>query len=182
MALPGRVIPPGCQSQNTLVQCRGAKSHVYDMYAGQGVVSSRAVFRKALEQIPISVRVWKAVMELEEPDNGLLFLTRRVEWCRWERALGYESVCSRVVDQSATRMIPSHLMLPAFFPTSSTMEYVWVVMQAEEQRSIDSLIAKEISLLETAEQAEISKIAKEIVDTYGGKISKMEHVPCNTMR
>ena len=44
MALPVWIIPAGCQSQTTLVQCRGAKSHVYDMYTGQGVVSSRAVF------------------------------------------------------------------------------------------------------------------------------------------
>uniref|UniRef100_A0A0K0D9K3 Uncharacterized protein n=1 Tax=Angiostrongylus cantonensis TaxID=6313 RepID=A0A0K0D9K3_ANGCA len=43
MALPVWIIPAGCQSLNTLVQCRGAKSHVYDMFAGQGVVSSRAV-------------------------------------------------------------------------------------------------------------------------------------------
>ena len=44
MTLPVWIIPAGCQSQITLVQCRGAKSHVYDMYTGQGVVSSRAVF------------------------------------------------------------------------------------------------------------------------------------------
>lgn len=44
VALPVWIIPAGCQSQITLVQCRGAKSHVYDMYTGQGVVSSRAVF------------------------------------------------------------------------------------------------------------------------------------------
>ena len=44
MAFPVWIIRTGCQSQITLVQCRGAKSHVYDMYAGQGVVSSRAVF------------------------------------------------------------------------------------------------------------------------------------------
>uniref|UniRef100_A0A1I7WKR8 Uncharacterized protein n=1 Tax=Heterorhabditis bacteriophora TaxID=37862 RepID=A0A1I7WKR8_HETBA len=36
-------IPIGCQSQITLVQCRGAKSLAYDLYTGQGVVSSRAV-------------------------------------------------------------------------------------------------------------------------------------------
>uniref|UniRef100_A0A1I7WD77 Uncharacterized protein n=1 Tax=Heterorhabditis bacteriophora TaxID=37862 RepID=A0A1I7WD77_HETBA len=43
MALPMGRIPIGCQSQITLVQCRGAKSLAYDLYTGQGVVSSRAV-------------------------------------------------------------------------------------------------------------------------------------------
>ncbi|VDO29797.1 unnamed protein product [Haemonchus placei] len=45
MTLPVWIIPAGCQSQITLVQCRGAKSHVYDMYTGQGVVSSVCILR-----------------------------------------------------------------------------------------------------------------------------------------
>ncbi|VDL74178.1 unnamed protein product [Nippostrongylus brasiliensis] len=40
-----------------------------------------SVFRKALEQIPTSVRLWKAAIELEEPDDARVLLTRAVECC-----------------------------------------------------------------------------------------------------
>ena len=40
------------------------------------------VFRKALEQVPTSVRLWKAAVELEEPADARVLLTRAVECCR----------------------------------------------------------------------------------------------------
>lgn len=42
----------------------------------------RKVYRKALEQIPTSVRLWKAAIELEEPEDARILLTRAVECCR----------------------------------------------------------------------------------------------------
>ncbi|VDM55064.1 unnamed protein product [Angiostrongylus costaricensis] len=43
------------------------------------VKAKKKVFRRALEQFPTSVRVWKVIMELEESDEGRVLLTRRVE-------------------------------------------------------------------------------------------------------
>ena len=36
---------------------------------------------KALEQIPSSVRIWKAAVELEEPADARILLSRAVECC-----------------------------------------------------------------------------------------------------
>ena len=38
-------------------------------------------FRKALEAFPNSVRLWKAAVELEEPYEAKILLTRAVECC-----------------------------------------------------------------------------------------------------
>ena len=38
-------------------------------------------FFKALEQIPNSVRLWKAAVELEDPSDARILLTRAVECC-----------------------------------------------------------------------------------------------------
>ena len=39
------------------------------------------VLRKALENIPSSVRLWKAAIELEEPEDARVLLGRAVECC-----------------------------------------------------------------------------------------------------
>lgn len=39
------------------------------------------VFRKALEHIPNSVRLWKAAIELENPEDARILLSRAVECC-----------------------------------------------------------------------------------------------------
>lgn len=46
------------------------------------IKAKKKVFRKALEQIPTSVRLWKAAVELEEPEDARILLTRAVECCR----------------------------------------------------------------------------------------------------
>ena len=38
-------------------------------------------YHLALEQIPNSVRLWKAAVELEEPEDARILLTRAVECC-----------------------------------------------------------------------------------------------------
>ena len=38
-------------------------------------------YNLALEQIPNSVRLWKAAVELEEPEDARILLTRAVECC-----------------------------------------------------------------------------------------------------
>lgn len=43
--------------------------------------AKRKVLRKALENIPHSVRLWKAAVDLEEPEDARLLLTRAVECC-----------------------------------------------------------------------------------------------------
>merc|ERR1719228_417424 len=43
--------------------------------------SKKRVFRKALEHIPNSVRLWKAAVELEEPEDARILLSRAVECC-----------------------------------------------------------------------------------------------------
>jgi pre-mRNA-processing factor 6 len=39
------------------------------------------MYRKALEHIPNSVRLWKAAVELEEPEDAKILLSRAVECC-----------------------------------------------------------------------------------------------------
>lgn len=41
----------------------------------------RKVLRKALESNPSSVRLWKAAIDLENPEDAKLLLTRAVECC-----------------------------------------------------------------------------------------------------
>lgn len=43
--------------------------------------AKRRVFRKALEHIPNSVRLWKAAVELENPEDARILLSRSVECC-----------------------------------------------------------------------------------------------------
>lgn len=43
--------------------------------------AKRRVFRKALEHIPNSVRLWKAAVELENPEDARILLSRAVECC-----------------------------------------------------------------------------------------------------
>lgn len=43
--------------------------------------AKRKVLRKALENIPHSVRLWKAAVDLEEPEDARQLLTRAVECC-----------------------------------------------------------------------------------------------------
>lgn len=43
--------------------------------------AKRRVFRKALEHIPNSVRLWKAAVEMENPDDARILLSRAVECC-----------------------------------------------------------------------------------------------------
>uniref|UniRef100_A0AC34QZ26 Pre-mRNA-processing factor 6 n=1 Tax=Panagrolaimus sp. JU765 TaxID=591449 RepID=A0AC34QZ26_9BILA len=43
--------------------------------------AKQKVLRKALENVPKSVQLWKAAIELEDPDNARLLLTRAVECC-----------------------------------------------------------------------------------------------------
>lgn len=45
------------------------------------VKAKRRVFRKALEHIPNSVRLWKAAVELEKPEDAKILLSRAVECC-----------------------------------------------------------------------------------------------------
>uniref|UniRef100_A0A1I7X9Z6 TPR_REGION domain-containing protein n=1 Tax=Heterorhabditis bacteriophora TaxID=37862 RepID=A0A1I7X9Z6_HETBA len=47
----------------------------------QDVKDKKKVFRKALEQIPTSVRLWKAAVELEDTEDARVLLTRAVECC-----------------------------------------------------------------------------------------------------
>ena len=43
--------------------------------------AKKRVLRKALENIPSSVRLWKAAVELEEPADARVLLGRAVECC-----------------------------------------------------------------------------------------------------
>ena len=43
--------------------------------------AKRRVFRKALEHIPNSVRLWKVAVELENPEDARILLSRAVECC-----------------------------------------------------------------------------------------------------
>ena len=43
--------------------------------------AKKRVFRKALEQIPNSVRLWKLAVELEDPEDARIMLARAVECC-----------------------------------------------------------------------------------------------------
>jgi hypothetical protein len=43
--------------------------------------AKKRVFRKALEQVPNSVRLWKLAVELEEPEDARILLARAVECC-----------------------------------------------------------------------------------------------------
>lgn len=43
------------------------------------VKAKRAVLRKGLERIPNSVRLWKAAVELEDPEDARVLLSRAVD-------------------------------------------------------------------------------------------------------
>lgn len=45
------------------------------------IQAKRRVYRKALEHIPNSVRLWKAAVELENPEDARILLSRAVECC-----------------------------------------------------------------------------------------------------
>ena len=45
------------------------------------VKAKRRVFRKSLEHIPNSVRLWKAAVEIENPNDARILLSRAVECC-----------------------------------------------------------------------------------------------------
>ncbi len=47
----------------------------------QDISSKRRVLRKALDNIPSSVRLWKAAVELEDPADARVLLGRAVECC-----------------------------------------------------------------------------------------------------
>jgi len=47
----------------------------------QNINNHLNVYRKALEHIPNSVRLWKAAVELEEPEDARILLSRAVECC-----------------------------------------------------------------------------------------------------
>lgn len=42
-------------------------------------VAKKRILRKALEFVPNSVRLWKAAVQLEDPDNARILLSRAVE-------------------------------------------------------------------------------------------------------
>ena len=59
------------------------------------MVAKRRVLRKALENIPSSVRLWKAAIELEEPEDARVLLGRAVECC--PHSVEVSNVCTCTV-------------------------------------------------------------------------------------
>lgn len=55
------------------------------------------VLRKALEQVPNSVRLWKAAVELASPDDARILLSRAVECCPQVLPLDRASYSSYVI-------------------------------------------------------------------------------------
>lgn len=45
------------------------------------VTAKKKVLRRALENIPSSVRLWKSAVELEGPEDARIMLSRAVECC-----------------------------------------------------------------------------------------------------
>ena len=45
------------------------------------VTAKRRVLRKALEQLPSSVKLWKMLVEMEQPEDARILLGRAVECC-----------------------------------------------------------------------------------------------------
>ena len=45
------------------------------------VAAKRRVLRKALEQLPSSVKLWKLLVEMEQPEDARILLGRAVECC-----------------------------------------------------------------------------------------------------
>ena len=57
------------------------------------------VLRRALEQVPSSVRLWKAAVELASPDDARILLARAVECC--------PQVCAHPPHTPATLAVPA---------------------------------------------------------------------------
>lgn len=67
---------PGCPSppQSVRIYIRAAELET-------DIRAKKRVLRKALEHVPNSVRLWKAAVELEEPEDARIMLSRAVECC-----------------------------------------------------------------------------------------------------
>ena len=71
----------------------------------------RRVFKKALENIPNSVRLWKNAVELEDEDDAKMLLKRAVECCPTATELwvsyetSYKGVTNLLVGSCETRKL-----------------------------------------------------------------------------
>lgn len=116
--------------------------------------AKKKVFRKALENVPNSVRLWKAAIELEEEDDARIMLSRAVECCNqsvelWlalARLETYEN--ARKVLNKARESIP-------------TDRQIWIMAAKLEEANgnhgmVDKIIDRAIKSLE-ANQVEINR-------------------------
>lgn len=120
----------------------------------QDLKDKKKVLRKALEQIPSSVKLWKAAVELEDPEDARILLTRAVEccssstemWLALARLETYEN--ARKVLNKAREHIP-------------TDRHIWLsAARLEETRGqkdmVDKIVAKAMSSLKV-NQVEINR-------------------------
>jgi len=129
--------------------------------------AKRKVFRKALEAIPNSVRLWKAAVELEEPYDAKILLNRAVEccptstelWIALARLESYEN--ARRVLNKAREHIPTDRQI---WITAAKLEEA-----NDNEKMIDKIIGRAISSL-TSNGVEINKEMwmKEAIDAEKG--------------
>lgn len=108
--------------------------------------------RKALQEIPNSVRLWKAAVELEEPEDARILLSRAVEccptsvelWLALARLETYEN--ARKVLNKARESIPTDRQI---WITASKLEEAQgntAMVEKIIERSINSLIANGVEI------------------------------------
>lgn len=73
--------PMLCDIFNWLMNCSQVRIWIKAADLETETKAKRRVFRKALEHIPNSVRLWKAAVELENPEDARILLSRAVECC-----------------------------------------------------------------------------------------------------
>lgn len=114
----------------------------------------RKVLRKALENIPHSVRLWKAAVDIEEPDDARQLLSRAVECCNTSTELWLALAKLETYDKARKVLNEARENIP-------TERQIWIsAAKLEESRQdevkVNALIERALISLRAA-QVEINR-------------------------
>lgn len=117
------------------------------------------MYRKALEHIPNSVRLWKAAVELENPEDARILLSRAVEccptsvelWLALARLENYEN--ARKVLNKARENIPTDRQI---WVTAAKLE------EAHGELFDDHLLDCEAKRFDPRDETNVSMISKSL--------------------
>lgn len=134
----------------------------------QDMKDKKKVLRKALEQIPTSVKLWKAAVELEDPEEARILLTRAVECCSSSTEMWLALARLETYENARKVLNKARLHIP-------TDRHIWfAAARLEETRGqkdmVDKIVAKALNSLK-ANQVEINRDQwlKDAIDAENAK-------------